>query len=157
MRNAHRPLTRMIIPALIAFVVTTGCADGEAPPDGEAEPETAAEAASDGSEETPGGTITVGNETWTIVADGQCAVHGGQLASIWGHLAEAPDREVTIDFDPSNNLVEAKIEAAGGGVLWRSGDDDIEMSIDGSTVSGEGMFAEDYGPAETEGSFEVTC
>ncbi|MFW6084180.1 MAG: hypothetical protein ACODAA_03110 [Gemmatimonadota bacterium] len=157
MRNAHRPLARMMIPVLVAFLVTAGCADADAPPDGEAEPETAAETAGDGNEETPGGTITVGDESWTVVADRQCAVRGGQLASIWGHLAEHPDREVTIDHDPASGLVEAKIEAAEGGVLWRSGGDDVEMTIDGNTVSGEGMFGESYGPAETEGSFEVTC
>lgn len=162
MRRTHRRLALTMVPTLLICLVAAGCGGDADPPDSSGAADAAdaartAETTGDANDEDPRGTITVGAETWTFVADGQCDVHPMPLASIWGHMTEYPDREITIDFDPASEFVEAKIEDADGSVLWRSGNEDLEMSVEGTTVRGEGMFGESYGPATREGSFEVSC
>jgi hypothetical protein len=101
-----------------------------------------------------GGTIRVGNESWTVVPDGQCSVFSGPVVYIWGHAAEDEDIEITIDYDPDGDLISASIEAPDNN--WGSHDDDINMELDGQTLRGEGTFTSGSGQT-ADGSFEVTC
>lgn len=101
-----------------------------------------------------GGTISVGEESWTVVADGQCSVFPGPVVYVWGHAAEDESVEITIDYDPDGDFISAVLE--GPDTNWSSHDDDISMELDGQTLRGEGTFASSTGET-AEGSFEVTC
>ncbi len=101
-----------------------------------------------------GGTIRIGDESWTVVPDGQCSVFSGPVVYIWGHAAEDEDIEITIDYDPNGDFISASIESGDGSVNWLG--DDISMELDGQKLRGEGTFTSGTGQT-AEGSFEVSC
>lgn len=109
------------------------------------------------------GTITIGEQTWTVVASMQCGVRNDSIVMIYGHTAENEEIEVVIDHDPPD-LKSAYIQGPDNTPYWIAEDDAIEFDIDGSTVSGSGTFSVGIGgqveegePREVAGSFEIKC
>jgi hypothetical protein len=173
-RLGFRRLEGMVLALVLAFaVVAAGCggddddtANGNGTAggatatsttdNGNGESATPTEAANEpaGGSNENGGTINVGAESWTVVADGQCSVFDGPVVYVWGHAAEDEDIEITIDYDPDGDLISAVVE--GPDTNWSSYDDDISMELDGQTLRGEGTFTSGSGQT-AEGAFEVSC
>jgi hypothetical protein len=101
-----------------------------------------------------GGTITVGDQTWTIVAK-FCQVHSQDVVNISGHAAEDPTLEIAIDYGGPNQVV----VGSGRDILWRARKETIEIQVEGKHVQGTATFNEGYasGGNSAEGSFDVNC
>lgn len=118
--------------------------------------------ASEGDSRT--GTITIGDETWTVVPAMQCGVYPGDMVAISGHAAENEAIEIVLDHDPSSGLVSVYVKGPDSSPYWIAEDDAVAFEIDGKTVSGSGTFSIGFGaqvadgqPRERQGSFEVRC
>ncbi len=101
-----------------------------------------------------GGTISVGEESWTIVPAIQCAVYPGNVVSIAGHAEEDSSIEIVIDYGGPNQVV-----VGSGMEAWHAGADTIVIEIDGKRVRGTATFTRfTAGTQESrEGSFDLTC
>lgn len=104
----------------------------------------------------PGGTFTVGDESWTVVPSMQCSIYPGNVVNIAGHAAENPDLEIVIDWGGPNG---ARIAESDSGPGWHAVRDTLTIEIDGPIVRGSATFSENsFGTGErAEGSFEVRC
>jgi hypothetical protein len=102
-----------------------------------------------------GGTIIVGEDSWTLVPAVQCSVYPGDVVSIAGHAAEDPSLEITIDYGGPNQLV----IGSGRDALWYAKQDTIQIEIEGKRVRGTATFTQySSGTGESrEGSFYVQC
>jgi hypothetical protein len=101
-----------------------------------------------------GGTITVGEETWTIVPQ-FCQIHSNELVNISGHAAEDTSLEISIDYGGPNQVV----VGSGSDILWRAVKDSIEIQVEGKRVQGTATFNEGYAGSgnSTDGSFDINC
>lgn len=101
-----------------------------------------------------GGTITVGEEIWTIVPK-ICQVHSEDVVNISGHAAEDPSLEIVIDYGGPNQVV----IGSGSDILWRAIKDTIEIQVEGRSVRGTASFNQGYagGGNSAEGLFDVNC
>lgn len=102
-----------------------------------------------------GGTISVGEERWTIVPKTQCSIYPGDVVSIAGHAAEDPSLEIVIDYGGPNQVV----IGSGRNVRWHANKNSMTIKIDGRHVQGAATFTQNVtGTGESrEGSFDVTC
>lgn len=104
------------------------------------------------------GTIRVGEQSWTLVPSIQCGVYPGPMVAIAGHAAGKPDIEITIDYDPSSDFVEAKVTGGDEEMNLSARDDDLSVDVNGKTVTGTGSFRSGWGAGPvTEGSFRIDC
>ncbi|HSH44094.1 MAG TPA: hypothetical protein VK973_18365, partial [Arenicellales bacterium] len=147
--------------ALLFGALTSGCGNGS---DNTAESEPDEAASGQPAAESRGGTITVGDRTWTVVPSTQCSIYPGDIVMIAGHTADNGEIEVVIDHDPSSKLVSAYIQGPDNSPYWIAEDDAISFVIEGKTVSASGTFSVGLGgrveegqPRELEGSLEIRC
>jgi len=116
-----------------------------------------------GAAEPKTGTLTVGDDTWTVVPAIQCGVYPGNMVAIAGHAAGNEAIEIVLDHDPSSGLVGVRVQGPDDSPHWVARDDDVSFEIDGETVKGGGTFKLGFGaqPVDgkrmAEGSFEITC
>jgi hypothetical protein len=103
-----------------------------------------------------GGTITVGEESWTIVPSISCSVYPGDVVHIAGHAEENAELEIVIDWGGPN---QARIAESDSGPGWHAIRDTLAVQVDGKTVKGSATFSEYFGGAgeRADGSFEVNC
>ncbi len=103
-----------------------------------------------------GGTLTVGDESWTIMPAIQCSVYPGNVVSIAGHAAGNPELEIVIDWGGPN---QARIAESDSGPGWHAIRDTLKVEIDGKAVRGTATFSQfATGTGKTAaGSFEVNC
>jgi hypothetical protein len=136
----------------LAFTIAgifIGCGDGGA---GEGQP---ADAGAQKVAAERGGTITVGDSSWTIVPSTQCSIYPGKVVSIAGHAAEDESVEIVIDFGGPDQVRIGE----GRDAIWHAVRDTIEMSIDGRQVTGTATFTEYSGGGgkSAAGSWDVSC
>lgn len=148
--------------AIVLFlgVLVSGCGNED---ESAAQGDTDTEGSGESTTERRTGTMTVGEQTWTVVASMQCSVRNDSIVMIYGHTAENEEIEVVIDHDPPD-LKAAYIQGPDNTPYWIARDGAIEFEIDGRTVSGRGTFSVGIGgqveegqPRELEGSFEIRC
>ncbi|HEX7719952.1 MAG TPA: hypothetical protein VF389_09105 [Woeseiaceae bacterium] len=103
-----------------------------------------------------GGTITVGEESWTIVPSISCSIYPGNIVNIAGHAAENTELEIVIDWGGPNQVRIAEHDSAPG---WYAVEETLDVQVDGKTVKGSATFGEHFGGGgeQADGSFEVTC
>jgi hypothetical protein len=103
-----------------------------------------------------GGTITVGEESWTIVPSIQCSIYPGNVVSIAGHAAGDPSLEIVIDYGGPSGV---RIGDGGSEVSWNAIRDTIKIEIDGTHVTGTATFSTGAGGSgeSAPGSFDVNC
>jgi len=104
------------------------------------------------------GSVTIGEETWNIVADVQCSMETVEnnlpVISIAGHAEGDESVEITIDFDPRDTGLRLAVTGEGGDPSWMA-NQDMVVSAGAVSISGEGTFT---GGGETvDGSFEAMC
>jgi hypothetical protein len=104
------------------------------------------------------GSVTIGDETWNIVASVQCSMetveNGLPVISIAGHAEGDESVEITIDFDPRDTGLQLAVTGEGGDPSWMA-NEDMVVSAGAVSISGEGTFT---GGGETvDGSFEAMC
>jgi hypothetical protein len=107
-----------------------------------------------------GGTITVGETTWTVVPATQCSVYPGNVVAIAGHLADDPGVEVIIDrFSDGPGDGGARIGPETGDNSWHAMPDTLVFAIDGKRVRGTATFNRYFSGTgdSAEGSFDVNC
>ena len=134
--------------AILVALSLAGCGG---PDSGSASP-----AASQSAGQQRGGTITVGEESWTIVPSISCSVYPGNIVNIAGHAAENKELEIVIDWGGPNQVRIAEHDSAPG---WYAVRETLDVRVDGKTVKGSATFGEHFGGggAQSEGSFEVNC
>jgi hypothetical protein len=136
--------------SLSAFVIGPGCgADNSGAP--AASTTSAAQAAS-----KRGGTITVADETWTLVSSISCVVYPGPVVNIAGHAAEDPSLEIVIDWGGPN---QARIAESDSGPGWHAIRETLEVEVDGKKVRGRATFSEYFSGTgkRADGSFDIQC
>jgi hypothetical protein len=103
-----------------------------------------------------GGTVTVGEDTWTFVPSTQCSVYPGDVVSIAGHAKEDDSVEIVIDW---GGPVGVHVGEDGADTSWHALRDSIQVTIDNKHVSGNASFAtSSYSTtAVAEGSFNIEC
>lgn len=138
---------------MVLALLATACGAEDGPAGSAAEPAGGSANAPAAAER--GGTITVGEDSWTLVPSMQCSVYPGNVVSIAGHAAEDPDLEITIDLGGPDQVV----IGSGRDALWHARKDTIEVTIDGKRVQGTAIFTQySSGTGESrEGSFDVSC
>lgn len=141
----------LILIALAASLATAGCGTDS---DNGGERTGSAPAA----KSARGGTITVGEESWTFVPSTQCSVYPGNVVHIAGHAAEDPSLEIVIDYSPDDGYAEARV-GSDSGAGWHAMRDTLTFQIDGKHVVGSATFnVYATGTGESaQGSFEITC
>lgn len=105
-----------------------------------------------------GGTITVGETTWTIVPATQCSIYPGNVVSIAGHAANDPDLEIIIDrFGEGKGGV--RIGSETGDNSWHAMPDTLKFEIDGKRVRGSATFNRYFTGTgnSTMGSYDINC
>lgn len=105
-----------------------------------------------------GGSIRVGEQTWTIVPSIQCRVFPGGIVSIAGHAESDPKLEIVIDVDP-HGPTGVRIGADGGSVSWNTVRETLKIEVKGKQVKGTATFSVYSGGAgeRAEGEFRVDC
>lgn len=106
---------------------------------------------------TKGGTITVGEETWTLVPAISCFIYpGGGEISIAGHAKENPELEISLDWGGSNSVYVAESDSARG---WHAIRETLEVRLDGRRVTGSATFSEYWTGTgdQQQGSFDFQC
>lgn len=135
--------------AVLMFAIVAGCG-GEGG---------SAATSTSGNQPAPaerGGTITVGDETWTFVPSTQCSVYPGPVVSIAGHAAEESALEVVIDWGGPN---QARIAETDSGPGWHAMRDTLNVEVDGKRVKGSATFSEYFTGTgkQAEGTFDIQC
>jgi hypothetical protein len=105
------------------------------------------------------GTVTIGDETWTVIPSGQCEAtdEGGiPVFSIAGHADGDEVLEIVIDFDPRDTGLQMTVMGGASDPGWTAIDADFVVSAGGTHISGEGNFEDPTGNT-AEGSFDVRC
>jgi len=149
-----------LVTLLFACAVAAGCGMGSNSGVGQ----TADAQAS--SSNSRGGTITIGEQTWTFVPSIQCSIYSGNLVSIAGHAAEDPSLEISIDYTTQRGPVGVSVGTDGRDGGWFAVKDTLQWQIEGRQVRGTATFSESRGDSgsfpggsrsSVEGSFEITC
>lgn len=102
-----------------------------------------------------GGTITVGNQTWTFVPAMSCSIYPNGIVNLAGHAAEDPTLEITIDYGGPNQITVGE----GREAIWHAMPDTLEIELDGRHVQGTATFNEYLtGTGESaQGLFDINC
>lgn len=139
---------------MVAFVVLTGCGEDGAT-NNNASP-TAAEVSQASPSTKQSGTITVGDERWTISPMKQCSVYPGGIVNIWGYAADNDSLEIVIDYGGPTG---ARIGNDGPNVKWQAERETLEVDIDGKSVRGTATFNRYVNGIKesAEGSFQINC
>jgi hypothetical protein len=134
---------------LLALLILSLAGCGESGAEQAAMPEASAQPAQ------RGGTITVGDSSWTIVPSTQCSVYPGNVVNIAGHAAEDESLEIVIDYGGPNQVRIGE----GRGAIWHAVPDSIQMQIAGRRVTGSANFTTQPGGTGTSatGSWDVGC
>ena len=108
------------------------------------------------------GTITVGDESWMLVASVQCdftSVPGSPITvvAIAGHAEGDESIEIAIDFDPRDIGLRLTVEGADGDPYWSAVNETFATRVGGPVIAGEGTFVDRSGSNGTAGSFDVRC
>ena len=172
-RNMRNLLPSLVVIALAAFAVACGGDDDSPGGNGAApDPTATSPAAGTGSAPATGagagagtgsapartGTLTVGEESWTIVPAIQCGVFPGPQVHISGHAEGDESVEITIDLDESFPLKSVEVHADDDDPWWSAEDEEVTIEVDGRTVRGGGTFSSPFADRGTrEGTFEITC
>lgn len=137
--------------AILAVMSIAGCSGPDSDNGG-----SESTAASQSAGQQRGGTITVGEESWTIVPSISCSVYPNNVVHIAGHAAENTGLEIVIDWGGPN---QARIAESDSGPGWHAIRDTLEVQVDGKTVKGSATFSEYFSGTgdRAEGSFEVNC
>ncbi len=101
------------------------------------------------------GSISVGDESWTISVLKQCSIYPGGIVNIWGLTDSEPSHEVIMDFGGPTGV---KIGEAYP-PLWQAEKETLEIQINGSRLEGTATFFR-YAAGTKEvaqGSFEINC
>lgn len=105
-----------------------------------------------------GGTVTVGDQSWTFVPSMQCSVYPGNVVAIAGHAESEPETEIVIDHDPGG-LKAVRIGSDSGADGWYSLKGSLTFEIEGKQVRGSGDFSSSMGGAGqiVQGEFIIDC
>lgn len=148
-------MQRIIILITVCAFSAFGCnADSDGKTSSTAEAPGAAQTAGKTSR---GGTIKIGDDSWTLVPSTQCSIYPGNVVSIAGHAAEDPSIEIVIDYGGPTGIT---IGEYGTEPWWQNAPDSLEVEIEGrSKFRGSATFnVFKVGSQETaEGSFDITC
>lgn len=149
---------------LLLSILASACDSGGENATNQASDAADADLATEGESNGNTGTITVGDDTWTVVPETQCSVYSGDTVAIAGHAAEDAAIEIVLDHDPSLGLVQAYVKGPDDSPHWVAGKEDISFKIDGKSVTGSGNFSVGLGapveegkPREARGTFEINC
>ena len=137
----------------LACAIAAGCSDGNNSGGGQSS------VAQSSANATRGGTIAVGEQTWTIVPSTQCSIYPGNVVSIAGHAAEDPSLEIVIDDTTERGPVGVSVGADRREGSWFAVRDTLQWQIEGQQVSGTATFRETRGGngKSADGSFEIKC
>jgi hypothetical protein len=162
MSSIHSRLITVIL-AMTASLVSVSCGGDSG--DGQLDSVTAQEAttAPAAQKAAPqkrqrGGTITVGEQTWTIVPSVQCGVYPGDVVAIAGHAESDKQLEIVIDNDPGGRSG-VSVGSERGAVSWHAVRDTLRIEVNGKQVRGTATFSAFLGGsgATAPGEFEVNC
>ncbi len=109
------------------------------------------------------GSVTVGDETWMIVASVRCdftAVPDSPLmvVAIAGHAEGDESIEITIDFDPRDTGLALILRSSGGDPAWMANNASFTVSVGATSIRGDGSFDSMSSPGTSEpGSFDARC
>lgn len=147
---------------LVAALALVLAACGDAAQDGEPATTTLADEEFPVTTTAPGqlvpgtGEAIIADEVFVLDPSLQCGIFPGPTVSIAGTIEDG-DGEFVIDYDPANDLVGMSIgESPDDDPFWSARGDDIEFTVDGDTIRGEGTFEDGQGN-EAPGTVEVTC
>jgi hypothetical protein len=142
-----------LVTLLFACAVAAGCGWDSNPGVGPTSDDQAS------SSNSRGGTITVGEQTWTFVPSIQCSIYAGNLVSIAGHAAEDPSLEIVIDYTTQRGPVGVSVGADRREGSWFAVRDSLQWQIEGQQVRGTATFSEFRGGSgkSAEGSFDISC
>ena len=114
------------------------------------------------------GSVTIGDETWGIVASIQCAftqAEGGvpgntfevTVVAIAGHAEGDESIEISIDFDPRDTGLAMALKGADEN--WVANNEGFPtVGVGTSSISGEGTFDSTSSPGTSvAGSFDARC
>ena len=103
-----------------------------------------------------GGSITVGEQTWTIVISTQCSIYPGDIINVAGHAAEDPSLEIVIDYGGPNGAYISNESSSTG---WRALTDTLKIEIEGRNVHGSATFKSigSGTSSSSEGSLDINC
>jgi len=145
---------RIHAPLMLGFLLTiAGCGN-------DAKSGAGANGAEAPVESSRGGTITVGDKSWTFIPAGQCSVFPNNQVNMWGHAKADPAFEIVVDYFPDGD---GPIGLAGGEYAamgsWRTVRESMQFDINGRQVRGSGTFTviTEQGQKSVEGSFDITC
>lgn len=138
---------RILLALLFTVTLTAGCGDSA---------DTSSEQVPSPAATERRGTITVGEETWTISPMRQCSIYPGGIVSISGYAARDPDLEIVIDYGGPNQV---RIGNDGPNVVWQAERDTLEIRIEGQHVQGSATFSRYAGGTRESapGTIDVNC
>ena len=144
---------------LATLIITCALAVAGCGTDGEQSSEEPGGTAQSSKSNTRGGTVTVGEQSWTFVPSIQCSIYPGNVVSIAGHAAEDPMLEITIDYDAERGPVQVVVGTDGRDGSWFAKRDTLRIEIEGRNFSGTATFTEFRGGAgqTASGSFNIDC
>ena len=99
-----------------------------------------------------GGSITVGEDSWTLVPAIQCSVYPGDIVNIAGHAKEDDSLEIVIDYGGPTG-----VRVGQGADAWHARKESIAVQIENKRVQGTATFIQHTGSEEHPGSFDVSC
>ena len=102
----------------------------------------------------PGGTISIGEDTWMLVAATQCAVYPGNIVSVSGYAAEDQSLEIVIDYGGPTG-----VRVGEGPDAWHAQKESISVQIEGKRLQGTATFLQYSGGPEStrQGRFDISC
>ncbi len=109
------------------------------------------------------GSVTIGDETWMIVASVQCdftTVPDSPITvvAIAGHAEGDESIEISIDFDPRDTGLVLTVRGAGGDPGWAADNSSFTVSVGATSIRGDGSFDSMSSPGTSEaGSFDARC
>jgi hypothetical protein len=104
-----------------------------------------------------GGTLTVGDDSWTLVPSTQCSIYSDSLVNIAGHAAEDPSLEIVLDYGGPTGV---RIGTVSREPWWQAVRDSIAIEIeDRRRIRGTATFEvfRNGTKESAEGSFDITC
>lgn len=147
-------MTRLPTLTIVAAIATaTSCGGGDAAGPATPTPDSTS-TSSPTSAATAGGTITVGDTRYDVVAGRQCSFFPGGVIYIAGHVAGDPDTEFNFD-DFTGAGTEVNFGLFDGEVEAWAADTSIEYVVDGERVRGTAELITPSGP--TPATFELSC
>ncbi len=109
------------------------------------------------------GSVTVGDETWMIVASGGCEFEAVECTpivavTIDGHAEGDESIQISIKFDPRDIGLQLTVEGPGGDPGWSANNESFTTGVGPTSISGNGTFdSTSGGGTSVLGSFEARC